>query len=671
MKTPWLLRALIFLFVTVLTPLANAVLLPSFPQEGRWSIATGWENGWPADWHHVPASRSSKVGEWSIFEAELSLPSGVLKLRDSSRVLDAATGLTEVRRRWDWTGTKELSRVTLSVRLQVDGLQEGRPFLPGISYYDNPAGQSVDATRIPVIQAARGKRRGFYEEHRFPMTFAAAEGEVKNELMVAALHSLPSPVPGGNRPDQWWSLGLEYLDTGLELALYSGAVASNGENAIIKGHQKKFHEYDKAWITLKPASTIEKTFFVESQPVDRRGSGFQKPLWTAIHLANPFNPDGFPPLREVIDRKFADTLERWREGPGYAGIKAFPAERQWIDLAWAGQSEAFAYPFLQLGETFDLPDIEAYVEKGLDFITTSPITKDGFSIRYDMEKREWLDRRNPLSQGQAINNILDALRLARKTRGLDTSKWERFLKQACDYHAGQVLASDWKPVSTNQGFLIAPLAKASELFDNPKYLQAAVKAGEHYMQRHLSMDEPYWGGTLDARCEDKEGAWAAFQGFLALYEVTGKQAYLDAAIHAGDVVLSYVYLWDVDLPPGRLTDHVFKTRGWTSVSVQNMHLDVYGVLCTPEFWKLGNYTGNDDYRKLARLMLVACGQLLDPLGSQGEQMHQTNYAQHYDYESLKGVRGDYVEQWNVYWISAHFLVAVSQLDELGVEWEKW
>ena len=48
------------------------------------------------------------------------------------------------------------------------------------------------------------------------------------------------------------------------------------------------------------------------------------------------------------------------------------------------------------------------------------------------------------------------------------------------------------------------------------------------------MDEPYWGGTLDARCEDKEGAWAALQGFMALYDVTGELAYLDAAIHAGD-----------------------------------------------------------------------------------------------------------------------------------------
>ena len=650
----------------------EAAELPVFPEEGRWSVATGWSDGWPADWQHADVTSTRTEGEWTIHEGQLQLDNGVLKLRDSARVVDEQSGLTEVRRRWDWLGDKALNQVTLSIRLSVEGMKEGRPFLPGISYYDNPAGQSVDATRIPVIQAAKGNRRGFYEEHRYPMTFAAAEGEVKGALAVAALHTVPSPAPNGNVYDQWWSLGLEYLDDGeVELAAYSGPVASNGQNAIIKGHQKKFHDYDEAWITLKPEMTVEKTFFIEAHPVAKRGAGFQAPLWTSILIADPFNPDGFPPLKEVIDRKFNDSLERWREGPGFAGIKAFPEERKWIDLAWAGQSEAYAFPFLRLGEEFNLPDIEGYVQKGLDFIATSPFTEDGFSIRFDYGTGEWWDRRNPLSQGQAVNNMLDALPLARKNSRLDTSKWEAFLKRACDHHADEVLSADWRPVSTNEGFLLAPLAKASALFDEPRYLEAALKAGEHYMDRHLSMDEPYWGGTLDARCEDKEGAWAALQGFLALYEVTGKQAYLDAAIHAGDVVLSYVYLWDIDLPPGRLTDNNFKTRGWTTVSAQNMHLDVYGVLCTPEFWKLGELTGNKDYQKMARIMLVACGQLIDPLGSQGEQMHQTNYAQHYDYDSLEGVRGDYVEQWNVYWISAHFLVATSKLDEMGVDWQDW
>jgi len=35
------------------------------------------------------------------------------------------------------------------------------------------------------------------------------------------------------------------------------------------------------------------------------------------------------------------------------------------------------------------------------------------------------------------------------------------------------------------------------------------------------------------------------------------------------------------------------------------------------------------------------------------------------------VRGDCVEQWNVYWISAHFRVAAAQFDQMGVDVTTW
>ena len=657
-------------------PTAFLGFILTVPAIADWSIATSWRDGWPADWHQISPLRTESIDEWTIHYGELVLPSGKWLLQDATRPFPTEPQVTEIRRRWHWTGNITADHITLSFRYPLGPLEDARPFLPAISYYDNPAGQSVDPTRIPVISNASPLRRGFYEEHRFSLPFAAIEALVSGSRQTFALHTVPSPAAQGNLPDQWWSLGVEYTASGVELAAYSGPVASNGQNAIIKGHQRSWHPYDDAWLTVPPDTIIEKTFFVQSAATPVRGHGFRPPLWTSIRLSNPFNPDGFPPFRDVIARKLADTENRWREGPNFAGIKSFPtdhrATRNWIDLAWAGQSEAFAYPYLALAAHFPITAPIDRIQRGIDFITTSNFTDAGFSVRYDFDLGQWLDNRRPvLSQAQAMNNLLDALRLASTHHDLDTSKWTAFLTRACDFHATRVLADDWHPVSTNEGFLIAPLAKASRQLHNPLYLAAARKAADHYLARHLSMDEPYWGGTLDARCEDKEGAWAALQGFLALHEITGDAHYLEAALHAGDVVLSYVYTWDVPLPAGRLTDHAFKTRGWTSVSTQNMHLDVYGVLCAPAIWRLGDLTGNDDYHRLARLMLVACGQLLDPHGSQGEQIHQTNYAQHYDYTDLAGVRGDYVESWNVYWISAHFLVAAAQFEEMGVDWIDW
>ena len=38
--------------------------LLSSPDEGLWSIATGWENGWPAEWRHVQIAEIHETGEW-------------------------------------------------------------------------------------------------------------------------------------------------------------------------------------------------------------------------------------------------------------------------------------------------------------------------------------------------------------------------------------------------------------------------------------------------------------------------------------------------------------------------------------------------------------------------------------------------------------------------------
>ena len=642
-----------------------------FPPEGRWSLALGWPDNWPDNWRHVSAYDEQQVGDWWIARGRLELPQGVWQLQDSVRALP--NGLWEAVRRWHWLGEQTLDKVTLSIRLSVP-CEAARPFMPSINYYDNRAGQSVDPSRIPFIGDQPGDR-GFYEEHRFSMPLVAVEACQSQRRFTSALHALPSPLRYGNVEDQWWSLGLQYTTDGVELALLSGAVASNGRNGVIKAEQKEFAAYPDAFCKIPPNAIIEKRFWYQQADISRRGDGFRPAVRQSAELFQPFAEYDFPNLQDVIKRKFVDLLQRWHEDEQCAGIDAFPdtnVPRAWFDLGWAGQSEAAAYPLILLGESFEVEQALEKAQTATDFICrSSPFDERGFRIRYDYHTHQWLPRSNPLSQAQAMHNLFNAVRAGREHPRIRTEAWEVFLQRAAEFHAARVLGDDWQPKSTNEGFLIKPLAQAADIFDQPRFLTAAVKAAEHYAERHLEMDEVYWGGTLDARCEDKEGAWAALQGFLAMYEATHEQHYLDWAAHAADVVLSYVYVWDVDLPPGRLTDHALKTRGWTSVSVQNMHLDVYGVLCAPALWKLGEFKQDRWYQQMARLMLVSCGQLVDARGGQGEQLHQTNYVQHYEFDRLTGVRGDYVESWNVFWITAHFLTAVAQLEELGVDWKSW
>lgn len=264
-------------------------------------------------------------------------------------------------------------------------------------------------------------------------------------------------------------------------------------------------------------------------------------------------------------------------------------------------------------------------------------------------------------------NFAKAIDNARKTGHYATDGWENFLRTCCDGQVRRIMKDEWNPHSTAEAFYIAPLAIASRLFGKTVYRQAAEKVARTFADRHLKMNGCYWGGTLDATCEDKEGAWAAFQGFLALYELEHADEYLQWAKHAMDVCLSYVVIWDIPLPAGRMADYHFRTTGWTVVSPQNQHIDVYGVLFAPEVYKMGIYLNDNRLKRLARVMYRSCFQLTDVYGSQGEQLQHTNFAQYGDMSNVHKLRGGYSEGWTVFWITAHFLNAAAKFKEMNVE----
>lgn len=129
-------------------------------------------------------------------------------------------------------------------------------------------------------------------------------------------------------------------------------------------------------------------------------------------------------------------------------------------------------------------------------------------------------------------------------------------------------------------------------------------------------------------------------------------------------MLTYTMVWDATYPPGRLSDHAFRSTGWTAVSVQNQHLDAFGVLTTPEIVWLGRYLKDERLVRLARVMFRSCFQLTRASGELGEQIQQTNFAQQGRMDDVLEMRGGYAEGWTVFWLTAHFLNAAAQLKEM-------
>ncbi len=632
------------------------------PAEGLWSIATNWESGWPAGWTHSSPAKKEQSGEWTVLSGKISLAQGDWIISDSYRY---GGSFIECRRRWEWAGTVPLEKITLSIRWIAPGTGE-KVLMPGILYNGNPSGKR--SGRTPIYDGIPGEK-AFYEEHRFPMPFTSFEYGTGDNLQGVALHSLPAPVSGGRRDDQWWSMGVHASENHTELSLLSGPTASNGRDSVIKAMQDRFLPYDNTWIMINPGDVFEKRFYLQAFPVEHKGSGFQEAVRASLDIFPPSGLEQFPPFEQIIQDKFRFSLTRWQENGEARGFRKYP-DRPFFVLGWCGQAAAPGYSLQVLQEDLENPRIPEMVQQSLDFLSEAEFYEEGFHTWYNYETGEWTHK-EILSQGQAMLNISRAI-LASEKSGSNPEKWIKFLDKASRLHSERILTPGWHPESTNEAFFIAPLCLASRILDNPLYLEAAEFAGNHYASRHLSMEEPYWGGTLDAQCEDKEGAFAALQGYLELYETTGNRKYLEWAQHAGDVALTYTVLWDIDLPAGRLRDHNFKTRGWTAVSPQNQHIDVYGVLIAPEIYRIGMITDNIKLKDLALLMFRSCGQLIDPSGSQGEQPQHTNYTQFrgIDYIEANGIpslRGDYNESWTVFWITAHFLNAAARFKELRPE----
>ncbi|MCP4642060.1 MAG: hypothetical protein GY851_16575, partial [bacterium] len=330
-----------------------------------------------------------------------------------------------------------------------------------------------------------------------------------------------------------------------------------------------------------PGAIIEKTFHLQAYPVVREGSGFQQAVRTSLDLFAPMVTPDMPGFGEIVDAKYRYAKTRWYETEKAAGFQKYHHKHIYV-MGWCGQAAAPGYAFQVLAPRLNDPAALDMAQRSLDHLTRAAFYDGGFHTWCNADTGEW-SRHEPLSQGQGMLCFAHAISAAKQT-GLDASKWKVFLEKACRFHADRILADAWNPKSTDEGFFIAPLCEGYRLFNEDSFKAAAIKAATTYASRSLSMREPYWGGTLDASCEDKEGAFAALQGFLALHEITGDAAYLDWAQHACDVALTYVVVWDIDLPPGRLRDHGFKTRGWTAVSPQNMHIDVYGVLIAPDVY---------------------------------------------------------------------------------------
>jgi hypothetical protein len=229
-------------------------------------------------------------------------------------------------------------------------------------------------------------------------------------------------------------------------------------------------------------------------------------------------------------------------------------------------------------------------------------------------------------------------------------------------------------ITASGAYLVAPLAKLHQLTGDARYLSTAESALAAYYARYgQDLRNPYWGATLDAGSEDRESGWGVLHGALALYEASRKPHYLEWARDAGDWLLTWYYMYDVQLPEGAPAHGFLNTVGWTSISVQYPQIDGWGAFMAPDFHRLGTYLNDRRYHAVSRTLFEATTQTiarpgamlgLKAAGSQPEHCNQTN-ATHIPGAAWRGT----CSVADISWVHAAILYNGARMAEIGaISW---
>ncbi|MQA24717.1 MAG: hypothetical protein GEU94_04440 [Micromonosporaceae bacterium] len=157
---------------------------------------------------------------------------------------------------------------------------------------------------------------------------------------------------------------------------------------------------------------------------------------------------------------------------------------------------------------------------------------------------------------------------------------------------------------------IAPLVEAAVAFDEPGHLEAACRAGEHYLDAIRA--EFLCGAPEDVDlAPTSEDGYLAVMAYALLHEHDGDALWLAAARRAADWMLTFRYTYDVAFGPHTLLgQYGFRTRGADQASPANQHLHSFGLICAPEMRRLAESADDPYYRESTRENLACFRQFV-------------------------------------------------------------
>ncbi len=209
------------------------------------------------------------------------------------------------------------------------------------------------------------------------------------------------------------------------------------------------------------------------------------------------------------------------------------------------------------------------------------------------------------------------------------------------------------------------LVRMTEETGEKKYLNSAIKAADYIWTSYGS--KCVYCGATGGDTADKESGMLSLEAFLSLYENTKDATWLQRARAAGDYTESWIWIWNVPMPPDANYELGWKP-GVPTVGANGIASNVPGEVdqyldwAVPSYAKLYKYTKDEHYLDVARIllhgtkaMLALPGRTYDLKGPGWQQEH---------WRMGPNVRGIGAHRTWLPWISVNHLHGITGLEEL-------
>jgi hypothetical protein len=212
------------------------------------------------------------------------------------------------------------------------------------------------------------------------------------------------------------------------------------------------------------------------------------------------------------------------------------------------------------------------------------------------------------------------------------------------------------------------LVVMSEETGDPKYRASAIRAAE-YVWSNYGTRGVFIGGAIDnPNITDKEAGMLSMEAYLSLYDSTQDPKWLERAKAAANFAESWIWIWNLPMPPDQDDAKLHYKRGVPTVGVQAITaaasggVDEYLDWAVPSYAKLYNLTKDEHYLDVARVLLHDTKSMVALPGRQydvkGIGWQQEGWR--VGSGSSRGMGG---HRFWLPWISANHLYGISGLEE--------